>query len=109
MLASSYPLLDVFLSTLYLVFFVLWIILVFHVLWDIMRSPDMNGWIKALWVLFVFVIPLIGTLVYLIVRGGSMQERDQRLAQDQQKAFEDYIRRVAHSKGDSDTPLEPLP
>jgi hypothetical protein len=42
---------------------------------DIFRSRDLSGWGKALWFLFVLFIPLIGVLVYLIARGGSMQER----------------------------------
>jgi hypothetical protein len=42
---------------------------------DIFRSPDLSGWAKALWFLFVLFIPLIGVLVHLIVRGGSMHER----------------------------------
>ena len=42
---------------------------------DIFRSRDLSGWGKALWFLFVLFIPLIGVLVYLIARGGSMGER----------------------------------
>jgi hypothetical protein len=41
----------------------------------IFRSHDLSGWAKALWFLFVLFIPLIGVLVYLIARGGSMHER----------------------------------
>ena len=42
---------------------------------DIFRSPDLSGGAKALWFLFVLRIPLIGVVVYLIVRGGTMNER----------------------------------
>ena len=42
---------------------------------DIFRSPDLSGGAKALWFLFVLFIPLIGVLLYLIARGGSMHER----------------------------------
>ena len=41
---------------------------------------------------FIFILPLLGALIYLVVRGGSMNERDLKRAQDQQKAIEDYIR-----------------
>ncbi|HKA98523.1 MAG TPA: PLD nuclease N-terminal domain-containing protein [Streptosporangiaceae bacterium] len=37
----------------------------------------LSGWAKALWFLFVLCIPLLGVLVYLAVRGGSMQGRAQ--------------------------------
>ena len=42
---------------------------------DIFRSPDLSGLAKALWLLFVLLIPLVGVLVYLIARGGNMHER----------------------------------
>src|SRR5215470_4486026 len=70
--ASSYPLLNIFWSM--FVFF-LWIIWIWILIWifiDIFRSRDLSGWAKALWFLFVLFIPLIGVLVYLIVRGDSM-------------------------------------
>jgi len=98
MLASGYPLLDVFISTLYLVLFFFWIILVFHVVLDIFRSHDLSGPAKALWIIFILVLPLLGTLVYVIARGGSMHERQAQYVASQQKAFEDYIRKVANTK-----------
>ena len=98
MLASNFPLWDVFVTMLYLVFFVFWLMLVFHVLGDVMRSHDLSGPQKAAWVLIILVLPLLGTLIYLVTRGGSMHERDRRTVQTQQAAFEEYIRRVANSK-----------
>jgi len=98
MLAASYPLWDVFVSTLYFALFIVWLIIIFHVVVDIMRSHDLNGAAKAAWVLFILILPLVGSLVYLVVRGGSMHERQTHAVQAQQKAFEDYIRKVANSK-----------
>jgi hypothetical protein len=98
MIGSNYPLLDVFVSTLYLALFFVWIIVVFHVILDITRSHDLSGGAKALWVLFIIVLPLLGTLAYLVVRGGSMHDRQVRAVAAQQKAFDDYIRNVANSK-----------
>ena len=43
--------------------------------WLQFRSSDLSGGAKALWFLFVLFIPLIGVVVYLIVRGGAMHER----------------------------------
>jgi hypothetical protein len=101
LIATGYPLLDVFVSILYFVLFVFWIILVFHIMYDLVRAKDMKGWQKALWVLFILVLPLLGALVYLIARGDKMAEREAKDADDQRKAFEDYIRHVANSKEDS--------
>jgi ABC-type multidrug transport system fused ATPase/permease subunit len=96
--ASNYPLADVFISTLYIVLFVVWIILVFHVFADIFRSHDLSGVAKTLWVLFIVILPFLGTLIYVLARGGSMHERSTLAMQAQQKAFEDYIRKVANTK-----------
>ena len=98
MFAVDYPIMDIFISTLYFALFIFWIILVFHIITDIFRSHDLSGTTKAFWVLFILVLPLLGGLVYLISRGGSMHERDIRQLEVQQKAFEDYIRKVANSK-----------
>ena len=53
---------------------------------DIFRSHDMGGWAKALWVIFIIVLPFLGVLVYLIARGGKMHERAAQQAAQQQKA-----------------------
>ena len=53
----------------------IWIWILIWIFIDIFRSPDLSGGAKALWFLFVLFVPLIGVLVYLIVRGGSMSER----------------------------------
>ena len=103
MFATNYPLWDVFVTTAYVVLFVFWLMLVFHVLADIMRSHDLTGAAKALWVLFIFVLPLLGCLFYLILRGGDMHLRQERVAQMQRESFEDYIRHVATTK-DEHTP-----
>jgi hypothetical protein len=98
MLATSYPLLDVFVSTLYFVIFLFWIILVFHIMYDIFRSHDLSGVGKTGWILLILIFPLLGSLIYVLARGGSMHERDLSSQQMNQKAFEDYIRQVANTK-----------
>ena len=75
MLAADYPLLNVFLSILYVFLFVIWFWILISVIIDIFRSEDLGGWGKAFWVFFVIVLPYLGVFIYLIVRGGGMQER----------------------------------
>jgi Phospholipase_D-nuclease N-terminal len=98
MLGTSYPLLDVFVSTLYFVIFLFWIILVFHIMYDIFRSHDLSGAGKTGWILLILIFPLLGSLIYVLARGGSMHERDLRTQSINQKNFEDYIRQVANTK-----------
>ena len=68
---SGYPLLNLFWTILIFFAWLIWIWILIMVIIDIFRNPDMSGWAKALWFLFVLFIPLIGVLVYLIVEGGS--------------------------------------
>jgi membrane protein implicated in regulation of membrane protease activity len=99
LLASSYsyPLLGAFWTILEVFLWVLWIWILIYVFIDIFRSHDLSGWAKALWFLFVLFIPLIGVLVYLIARGGKMQERAQRDARQQESDFRAYVQEAASS------------
>jgi Short C-terminal domain/Phospholipase_D-nuclease N-terminal len=92
---SSYPLLDAFWTILEIFLWVIWIWILITVFIDIFRSHDLSGGAKALWFVFVLFVPLIGVLVYLIARGGSMHERSARLAQPQGYAAREYSQRAA--------------
>jgi hypothetical protein len=99
MLASSYPVLDAFLTMLYFFLFIIWIWLLIMVFMDVFRSHDMGGLAKALWVIFIIILPFLGVFVYLIARGGSMHERAADAAAQQQKAFDSYVRQAAGTPG----------
>ena len=99
MFAYDYPLGGVFLSMLYFFLFFIWIWLLIIVFMDIFRSPDLNGWAKALWSIFVIVLPFLGVFVYLILRGGKMQERKLQDAAQQKQAFDSYVRETAGNSG----------
>ena len=101
MLASSYPILDIFLTTLYFFIFIIWLWLLFMVFIDIFRSHDLKGWAKALWVIGIIVMPYLGVLLYLIFRGGKMHERAAEQAAQQQKAFDQYVKQAAGTPGSS--------
>src|SRR5271165_1021910 len=100
MLATDYPVLDLFLTMLYFFLFFIWIWLLIMVFFDIFRSHDMGGGAKALWVIFIIILPYLGVLVYLIARGGKMQERRVQDVQQQQKAFDSYVRQAAGTSGE---------
>jgi hypothetical protein len=99
---SSYPLLSVFWTMLEFFLFVIWIWILIMVFIDIFRSRDMGGVAKTLWFLFVLFIPLLGVLVYLIARGGSMHERAVRQAQQQDREFRAYVQDAAGSQSTAD-------
>ena len=91
----SYPLLGAFWTIFEIFLWIIWFWILITVFIDIFRSPDLSGWGKALWFLFVLIIPLIGVLVYLIVRGGKMHEHGVQAAQQQDEAARAYIQQVA--------------
>ncbi len=107
MLASSYPVLDAFLTMLYFFLFIIWIWLLIWVFIDIFRSSDLSGWAKALWVIFIIILPYLGVLVYLIARGGKMQERTAQQEAQEQKGFDSYIKATAGT-GDTADQLSKL-
>jgi hypothetical protein len=93
--STSYPLLNIFWSLFEFFLWVIWIWILITVFIDIFRSHDLSGGAKALWFLFVLLIPLIGVLVYLIARGGKMHERAERQAARQDEAFRSYVQETA--------------
>ncbi len=101
MFASSYPILDAFLTMLYFFLFIIWIWLLIMVFMDVFRSHDIGGLAKALWVIFIIILPFLGVFVYLIARGGKMHERAAAQAADQQKAFDAYVKQAAGTSGDT--------
>jgi predicted PurR-regulated permease PerM len=98
----NYPLLDFFWTIFEIFLWVIWIWILIWIFIDIFRSHDLSGFAKALWFLFVLFIPLIGVLVYLIVRGGSMHERAVRQAQQQDQQAREYIREAAGTQSSAD-------
>jgi uncharacterized membrane protein YcjF (UPF0283 family) len=98
---TGYPMLDIFLSVLYFFGWVLWLMLMFWIITDIFRSDDLSGWAKAAWLVGIIILPLVGILIYLIARGGSMRERQEARARAQDAAFRDYVRQAAATDGNA--------
>lgn len=92
---DDFSLLEVFFAMVYFFLFIAWIYLLVALATDIFRSRDLRGWAKALWVLFLVIVPVLGALVYLIARGeGMMERRGEELAQ-QEQAVRAYIQDAA--------------
>jgi hypothetical protein len=94
-IAADYPFIDVFWSMIIFFFWVIWIWIVITVLIDVFRRPDIGGFTKALWVIFVVILPWLGVLIYLIAQHDGMQERSIKQAQAQRQAFDDRVRDAA--------------
>jgi hypothetical protein len=91
---------DALLTVLELAFFIAWLSLLFYVYADIFRSHDLSGGAKALWVLVIFIFPMLGSLVYLIFRGAQIHERT-ALAQRRGQSPIDELERLSalHESG----------
>lgn len=89
------PLFDLFWTMLYLFFFVAWLMVLFSVVADVFRNERLGGGGKALWLLFVVFLPLIGVLTYMIVEGDNMGRRSVEQAQAIDEANRAYIQQAA--------------
>jgi hypothetical protein len=77
--------------------FIAYLMALFAVIADLFRDRSLNGWWKAVWALFLIIVPFLTALVYLIARGRGMAERSQKDAEGARAATNDYIRQAAGS------------
>ena len=103
---ASFSFGDALLTVLEVALFVAWLTLLFYVFADIFRSHDLSGGAKTLWVLLVFILPMIGCLAYLLIRGSGIHERNIAQAQQQDAAFREYVRNAAGTEGSSSSVQE---
>src|SRR5215470_11529206 len=77
--------------------FVAFLMVMFMIFSDLFRDRETAGWVKAIWVIALIFLPLLSSLIYLIVRGPSMTERQMRSAAEMKQMQDSYIRDVASS------------
>jgi Phospholipase_D-nuclease N-terminal/Short C-terminal domain len=99
---------EVFISMFWFMILFAWILLLFHVLGDIFRDHELSGGLKAVWCLFIIFLPWLGVLVYLIVRGRSMNERSLQQAQAADAAMRAYVQEAAGTSGGVSAEIEKL-
>ena len=98
-IAADYPFLDVLWTMILFFTWVAWIWILIVIFTDLFRRRDVSGWGKAAWVVFLIVLPFLGTLIYLITNGKELTERRVHDARVSQAQFDDHIRTVAASNG----------
>jgi len=96
---------DVLLWMLEFFLFIIWFWLLIAIFGDLFRDPDTGGGVKALWVVLLIILPFLGILLYLIVRGKGMGARQAAQMQAAQSAFDDRIRSATSS---SATPADQI-
>ena len=97
MIAADYPFLDVLWTLLIFFAWVIWFWLLITIFADLFRRHDIGGGKKALWVIFVIIVPFVGVLIYLIAESKGMADRQAQLQQQARTQTDEYIKTVAES------------
>ncbi len=97
MLIADYSLGDALLTVLEIFLLVAWFWILITVIGDLFRDHEISGWAKAVWVLFLIILPFLGTLIYLIARGEGMRERAVKEQADMRRHMDAYVRETAGS------------
>ena len=97
MVAASYPFLDVLWSMVIFFMFVIWIWILISIFADLFRRRDIGGGMKAIWMIFVIVLPYLGVFIYLIAEHDGMAERSMEQMKAARAQQDDYIKSVAGS------------
>jgi uncharacterized secreted protein with C-terminal beta-propeller domain len=87
---------DILLMVFEIFLFVVWVWILFTIITDLFRNHDMSGWAKAAWIFFLVFIPYLTALIYLIVEGSDMRERQLRAQAEAKHEADAYIRAAAH-------------
>jgi ABC-type multidrug transport system fused ATPase/permease subunit len=95
LIAADYPFLDVFWTMIIFFCWVAWIWVLIVIISDLFRRHDTSGWVKALWVIFLIVLPFLGVLIYLIANGSGMSRRQAESVRASQEQFDSYVKSVS--------------
>ncbi len=103
--AADYPFLDVFWSMIIFFCWVAWIWMVIAIFSDIFRRHDASGFKKAIWCVFLILVPFLGALIYLLANGDGMASRQRERTHLAESQFAGYVQSVAASNGGSASEL----
>ena len=95
MLLADYPFLEVMWTLIVFFAWVIWFWILITILMDVFRRRDVGGGKKALWVVFLILVPFLGVLIYLIINHDEMAERNVKEAKASQTQFDDYVKSVS--------------
>ncbi len=99
---DGFGLWDVFVSMFWFMLLFAWIWMIIAIFGDIFRDRELGGGAKALWTFFIIIVPWLGALVYLIVRGKSMNDRSAEIAKANDQNMRAYVRDAAGTPSTAD-------
>jgi MFS family permease len=95
LIAADYPFLDIFWTMFIFFLFFIWLTILFRIFGDIFRRKDVGGGTKALWIIFVILLPFLGVFVYLLSQNDGMTQRALERHQEQRSQMDRYVQSVA--------------
>ena len=81
--------------------FFAYLMVLFSIIGDLFRDSELNGWVKAIWIIFLIFVPFLTALIYLIARGNGMTKRSIAQATEMRKAQDEYLRATAGTAASS--------
>jgi uncharacterized membrane protein YhaH (DUF805 family) len=105
---AEFKLSDALLTTLSIFFLIVLLWILITILSDLFNDHELSGWSKALWVLVLILIPMLGSLAYLIFRGHGMRERAVKHQAEVKQHFDQYIRSTAGGGSAAASPVDEL-
>ena len=77
--------------------FVAYLMVLFSIIGDLFRNRETSGFVKALWIIALIVVPFLSAFIYIIANGKGMTERRMQEVEVQRQQTDAYIRQVAGS------------
>ena len=99
MLAYDYPLLGIFWTILWINLVIAWLIILFHVVADVFRNDDIGGFAKAIWLMVLLFLPVIGVIGYLISHGDNLDARPSARSRAADEAYRANVQGTAGTPG----------
>src|SRR5262245_55243240 len=78
-------------SLVVLFFMAIYLIMLFSVVVDLFRDRELSGWWKAVWALFLLVLPVVSVIVYLVTRSKGMADRAMAHAHAVETKYNGYV------------------
>jgi hypothetical protein len=75
--------------------FFAYLLVMFHIVFDLFRDSELGGGSKALWIVGLIFLPFLTALLYILVRGQGMAERQRAALQRAKSDTDAYIKQVA--------------
>jgi hypothetical protein len=101
-MSDDFGLWDVIVSMFWFMLLMSWIWMIIAILGDIFRDRELGGAAKAMWTLFIVLIPWLGALIYIFARGDSMNERSRQAVLANQESMRAYVQDAAGTTNVSD-------